>query len=233
MTDDAGRTTDFTEKLDAIKAELYAQGRRVLGICEAAFDAFFADDAAAAEAVIALDDPIDRADVILENRSVALLGDASRESSELPPEQLRALLVVVKANNELERIADCAVTIAEEVAGRNGAALPDTLRVMTNSVLGVLQDACRCLEDGDPAIAKRVLRSEDTMLDFKRALRHAAEKQITAGTMTVETGFVLHELASACEHMADHATNIAEQVLYAVSGTIVRHCETGWIEVNF
>ncbi|MGP1272484.1 MAG: phosphate signaling complex PhoU family protein [Phycisphaerales bacterium] len=232
MTDSGSPTGDFISKLSAIKAELDAQGRRVLDLCEAAFDAFFSDDVPAARRVIDLDEPIDRADVRIENMSVELLHEAARVSNELPPEKLREVLVVVKANNELERIADCAVTIAEEVAGRQGAALPDTLRVMTNSVLGVLQDACRCLELGDADIAKRVLRSEDTILGFRKALRQAAERQIASGDMTVQTGFVLHELSCACEHMADHAVNIAEQVLYLVTGTIVRHCETGWIEVN-
>ncbi|MEM1072204.1 MAG: PhoU domain-containing protein [Planctomycetota bacterium] len=222
----------FAGKLEAIRAELSAQGTRVLVICEAGFDAFFADDVDAAKTAIDLDDPIDRADVELENACVELLCDASREQRELAPAQLREVLVAAKANNELERIADCAVTIAEQVVRREGAELPNTLRVLANSVLGVVRDAQTCLDDRDADLAKQVLRSEDTILGFKQAVRDAAEKAIAAGTMTVQTGFVLHELASACEHMADHATNIAEQVLYAVTGTIVRHCETGWIEIN-
>lgn len=233
MTDSASPTGEFNAKLTAIRGQLDEQGRRVLAICEAAFDAFFADDARAAARAIELDEPIDRADVAIENQSVELLCDAARASHELPPNRLREVLVIVKANNELERIADCAVTIAEQVTGTNGSSLlPETSRVMTNSVLGVLQDACGCLEKSDPDLAKRVLRSEDAIIGFRRALRQFAEANIGKNEMTVQTGFVLNELSSACEYMADHATNIAEQVLYAVTGKIVRHCEAGWVEVN-
>ena len=77
-----------------------------------------------------------------------------------------------------------------------------------------------------------MLRAEDTVRGFKNAVLRDAEQRIASGDMTVDTAFLLHEIASCCEHIADHSTNIAEQVLYAVTGTIVRHCEAGWIEVN-
>ncbi|MEM8758516.1 MAG: PhoU domain-containing protein, partial [Planctomycetota bacterium] len=109
-------TQAFGSKLDAIRAELIAQSGRVMTICDAAFEALFADDPEAAKRAIDLDEPIDRADVEIENRSVELLCDASRVQNELPSAQIREVLVVVKANNELERIADCAVSIAEQVS---------------------------------------------------------------------------------------------------------------------
>ena len=49
--------------------------------------------------------------------------------------------------------------------------------------------------------------------------------------MSVDLAFLLHELASECVRMADHCTNIAEQVIYSVTGAIVRHTEGTWVEV--
>ncbi|MEO0477578.1 MAG: PhoU domain-containing protein [Planctomycetota bacterium] len=204
----------------------------MVAICDAAFDAFFNDDTAAAKQAEAMDDEIDRVDVALEQQAVVLLCDAAREANELSPQQIRELLVVVKANNELERIADCAVHICEHVSMRSGAAIPETFRVLSNSVIGIVRDVCRSLEQRDADTAKLVLRAEDTVRGFKNAVLKDAEQRIASGEMAVDAAFLLHELASCCEHIADHSTNMAEQVLYAVTGTIVRHCEAGWTEVN-
>ncbi len=232
MAGDASQSSGFTTKLELIRGELNAQGHRVVAICDAAFEAFFNNDIDAARAAAGLDDEIDRVDVALEQQAVVLLCDAAREANELPPAQIREVLVIVKANNELERIADCAVHISEHVAKRNGVEIPETFRVLCNSVIGIVRDVCRSLEQRDPNTAKLVLRAEDTVRGFKNAVLKDAERRIADGTMAVDTAFLLHELASCCEHIADHSTNMAEQVLYAVTGTIVRHCEAGWIEVN-
>ncbi|MEM9660802.1 MAG: phosphate uptake regulator PhoU [Planctomycetota bacterium] len=232
MAGEAAQSGGFVTKLELIRGELNAQGRRVVAICDAAFDAFFSDDPAAAKKADAMDDEIDRADIAIEQQAVRLLCDAAREANELPPEQIRELLVVVKANNELERIADCAVHICEHVSKRSGAEIPETFRVLSNSVIGIVRDVCRSLEMRDAETAKLVLKSEDTVRGFKAAVLRDAESRLASGDMAVDTAFLLHELASCCEHIADHSTNMAEQVLYAVTGTIVRHCEAGWREVS-
>jgi phosphate transport system protein len=222
----------FDASVALISHELHKQTHRVLEICETAIEAFFSGDAAAGRRTEAQDDEIDRADVAIEQKSVALLCAAARQANEIAPEQIRELLVIVKANNELERIADCAVAIGDHAAKRGPEPVPPTFRVMANSVLGILRDVGKALEHRDADAAKLALRSENTVRGFKAAVLRDAEQRIAAGTMTVDTGFLLHSVASSCEHIADHATNIAEQVLYAVTGTIVRHCEAGWVEVN-
>src|SRR5688572_11950725 len=96
----------FQKRLDRLKADLAEQGRRVQSLIEAAFECAFARDVRAAERVIAGDEAIDAADVNIEKASVQLMTDATAEGAALAPEQLRAVLTIVKVNNELERIAD-------------------------------------------------------------------------------------------------------------------------------
>ena len=225
-------TEQFETRLSEIRRDLVAQGWRVLGICERAFDVFFTGDLDAAAEVVALDDEVDRVDVQIEKDSVELLGAVARQAIELSEFNLRQLLVIVKANNELERAADCAIAIAGRVEDRAGIDVPETFRVMANSVLGIIRDACGALDKQDPDLAKLVLRSEDAVRGFKATLLREAENDIASGSMSVDCGFLLHEIASQCENAADHATNIAEQVLYAVTGKIVRHVESGWIELD-
>jgi phosphate transport system protein len=233
----------FTQRSMALKARLVEQGRRVQGLMELAFEAAFERSAEKATQVTKLDDAIDAADVDIERAAVQLLTDATRESAQLDENQLRLVLTIVKVNNELERIADAGVDVAELVipgkAGGSGTygnardqALPSTFRVMANSVIGILRDAVGSLMSNDAAMAKVVLQSQHTVTAFKAAIVRDAETKIAQGTMTVDFAFFLHEIANLCELVADHCTNIAEQVIYLNTGAIVRHTQTSWVEVG-
>lgn len=224
----------FQKRLDRLKADLVEQGRRVQSLIEAAFEAAFARDAEAAQRVIAGDEAIDAADVSIEQASVQLLADATAEGAALAPEQLRAVLTIVKVNNELERIADAGVYVAEQVEALRsvGQPMPETFRVMTNSVVGILRDTNTAFDRTDADLAKVVLASQDAVGEFKRALVRDGSQRVASGSMSVDFAFTLQEIATSCEDMADHCTNIAEQVIYVASGTIVRHMHGHWEEVR-
>jgi phosphate transport system protein len=226
---------EFTSRLNRLRSDLVEQGRRVQSMLEGAFDAFFAWDVEQAERVIEQDDVIDRVDVGLEKASVGLLTEAvNAGGKKLDAEEVRAVLTIVKVNNELERVADLAAVVGEFVkeSPKLRVAVPTTVRVMTNSIVGILRDVNRSLERGDAELAMLVLRSEDAVERFKRALLRDVEERIAAGGMGVDNAFLLHEIATVCERMADHCTNIAEQIIYASTGKIVRHTEGQWREVE-
>lgn len=233
----------FTRRTMDLKARLVEQGRRVQSLVELAFEAAFERSAEKATQATRLDDAIDTADVEIEQAAVLLLTDATRETAHLDANQLRLLLTIVKVNNELERIADSGVDVAELVMPVKGDGpgtyanagmqpLPSTFRVMANSVIGILRDAVGSLMSNDPAMAKVVLQSQHTVTAFKAAIVRDAETKISQGAMTVDFAFFLHEIANLCELVADHCTNIAEQVIYLNTGAIVRHTPTSWVEVG-
>lgn len=224
----------FVQRTGQLKMELVEQGRRVQAMLEMAFDAIFTRDHAAAKAAIGQDDAIDKVDVVIEQKAVALLIDATRQGAELDPRQLREVLTIVKANNELERIADVGVDLAELVPtlAKLGTAFPETFRVMSNSVIGILRDTNASVQRSDPNLANIVLQSQHAVTAFKAALMREAEQNIAKGKLGVDFAFSLHEIASLCEDIADHCTNIAEQVIYLTTGAIVRHMESSWVEVS-
>lgn len=223
----------FSERIAGLKTELADQARRVQALIEAAFDAAFSRDQTGAARVIALDDEVDRVDVHIERLSVGLLTDATAQGAALAPEQLRMVLTIVKVNNELERIADAGVAIAQLIGpmSEQNVRLPETFRVMTNSVVGILRDASLSLERNDGRLAKVVLASEDAVEAFKRAILREAQVQVSTGKTSVDAAFLIQEVATNCEIMAGHCTNIAEQALYLSTGAIVRHLGGHWEEV--
>jgi phosphate transport system protein len=224
----------FSQRTTALKNELVTQGGRVLGTLEMAFSSLFDRDVVRAQHAIASDDAIDQADVAIEQAAVALLMDATREGASLDSKQLREVLTIVKANNELERVADVAVDIAELVAvlARMGTPFPDTFRVLTNSCVGILRDTNASLARSDAQLGNIVLQSQHAVWAFKSALVREAEQNLAKGVINPELAFHLVELAGMCEVIADHCTNIAEQVIYQTTGAIVRHMESAWVQVG-
>jgi phosphate transport system protein len=235
----------FAVRIDALKAQLVQQGRRVQSLVEVAYDAAFARDEAGAARAIQMDEDVDRVDVEVEREAVQILTTACGEGAALAPDQVRLMLTIVKVNNELERIADVGVLIAELIpalircaTGSGGGTaprspLPPTFRVLANSILGILRDSVTAFQRIEPELAKVVLLSEQAVGEFKRALVNDAQRQLSAGQISVETANALHEVAAHSVVIADHCTNIAEQVLYTATGRIMRHFQGRWEEVQF
>lgn len=226
-------TNGFPERIESLRGELALQGDRVQQMLESAFDAAFSHDVAGAKRAISLDDTIDSVDVSIERKAVTLLSEATASGAALSQDLLRQVLTVVKVNNELERIADAGAAVGELVDAitRQGVKLPETFRVMTNSVVGILRDCCTSLERNDGHLAKVVLASEDAVEAFKRAILRDLQTQVSGGKLSVDAAFLVQELATQCEIIAGHCSNIAEQALYVATGKIVRHMAGRWEEV--
>lgn len=220
---------EFGKRLGRLRSDLLVQSERVYELVQRAVECAFELDVSKALAVVADDEAIDRGDIEIERASIPLL--AMGETDEY---RIRSILTVVKLNNELERIADCAVNIAEVVRDAQGELdgdpAPAVFRVMANSVLGMVRDANRAFAGLDVELAGQVLRFDDTVDRFKTEIFLDAERQVAAGTFRVTFAFRLRTITAQLERIADHATNICEQVIYLQSGKTVRHTPEGWSE---
>ena len=217
--------SNFNESLLHLRSDIVSQGDRVLAITLKAVESYFDGDREKARAVIADDEEIDRVDVEIERASIPLLAMGVTDEK-----SIRSVLTIVKVNNELERVADCAVDIAEAVLSDVAlpARIPDVFRVMANSVIGMLRDSNRALASGNVSLAQQVLLFDDTVASFKKQLMKTAQEQVAAGILPVDYAFRLLTITKSIERVADHCTNICEQVIYLHAGLIVRHRPEGW-----
>ncbi len=215
----------FEDRLSALEKDLVQQGARVLELCTLAVESYFDLDLQKAGRIETLDTEVDRVDVDIEKRSVPLLGLGQTDEH-----SIRSVLTVVKCNNEYERIADCGVSIAEKVLDERtrDMRVPDTFRVMANSVLGMLRDTNRALARHDADLARQVLLFDDTVERFKKEIVMNAQEQVASGHISVHFAFGLMSVTKSMERIADHCTNVCEQVIYLESGMIVRHRPEGW-----
>jgi len=222
----------YDAQLTRIRAKLTDQGSLVTSLCDEAFGTIYARDLATARSVMNRDDEVDQIDIEVEREAVDLLIKASHDVCALEPAQIRSILTAVKVNNELERIADAAVAIADRVVaiGERTTPFPQTTKVMTNSVTAILRDTVKSFDRIDADRAKAVLAAEGTVLKFQELIVRDCEQRVADGRMEVDLAFDLHSIINLAVVMADHCTNIAEQVIYQATGAIVRHTTDGWVE---
>ncbi len=215
----------FDKKLARLKNDLVTQGRRVNELTLKAVECFFDRDSTKADNVIQGDDVIDKVNVEIERAAVPLLAMGTGDEHEI-----RSVLTIVKINNSLERVADCAVSIAVTVKdfGRYTEQIPPTFRVMANSVVGMMRDANRALDELNTDLAEQVLAFDDTVDRFKREIILDAEKKVADGSFNAQFAFGLLDVTKNLERIADHCTNICEQLIYVERGLVVRHLPEGW-----
>ncbi|MCA9307193.1 MAG: hypothetical protein H6812_02930 [Phycisphaeraceae bacterium] len=228
----SAETTQVRKLIDALHADLSAQGHRVAGLIERSVEALWERDAEKARGVIEEDEAVDREDVRIEKEAVRLLAHAmqSGASRGLGEGDVRRVMTLVKVNNEFERIADMGVAIAEkqEVVASLDGPPPAKFRMMANSVIGIMQTTSRAFETNDLASAQVVLASDAATERFEQAVLREVEELLASGGMSVDYALALHTIAGAIKRMADHCTNVAEQVIYVASGKIVRHQVDHW-----
>jgi phosphate transport system protein len=217
--------SEFDRKLSQLKADLNTQGSRVSDQLLRAVEASFDGNETEAKSVIESDEVIDRVDVEIERACINLLRMGATEEH-----SIRSVLTIVKVNNEFERIADCAVIVAESAIDSENliSSAPPTFRVMANSVVGMSRDTTQALAEADTELAIRVLSFDDTVNRFRREIVLDVQNRTSIGDLDPLVAFKLLAVTRSLERIADHCTNICEQVIYLDTGKIVRHLPEGW-----
>jgi phosphate transport system protein len=217
--------SEFDRKLSQLKADLNTQGSRVSDQLLRAVEASFDGNETEAKSVIDSDEVIDRVDVEIERACINLLRMGATEEH-----SIRSVLTIVKVNNELERIADLAVLVAESAIDSENliSSAPPTFRVMANSVVGMARDTTQALSDTETELAIRVLSFDDTVNRFRREIVLDVQNRTSNGELDPLLAFKLLAVTRSLERIADHCTNICEQVIYLNTGKIVRHLPEGW-----
>ena len=142
---------------------------------------------------------------------------------------LRFITAAIKINSDLERMGDLAVNIARSSLKLiQSAAEVDLAEVqqMADRVQAMVRDAIKSVATSDDERARRVLMADDDVDALKNQmfarLVHGIEVDAKSASANVDLIFIAHSL----ERIADHATNIAEDVLFFVKGIEVRHHHT-------
>ena len=187
--------------------------------------AFRDRDARVAQRVIDADVEIDSREVEVEEECLKILALHQPVAIDL-----RYIVAVIKLDNDLERIGDLAVDLAERavyLSGRDPLELPRGLLSMADAVQDMVRRALDSLVNLDVAEARGVCKQDDEIDELHRQNFDFVEREIAQQPARVSDLIQLLSVSRYLERVADHATNIAEDVIYLVEGHVVRHRDEG------
>jgi phosphate transport system protein len=139
---------------------------------------------------------------------------------------LRRVAATMKINSDLERMADLAANIAERayaLASGPEVRVPATFRQMTDLSNLMVRDSLDAFVHLNVDLARRVCRLDDQVDRYNREIIEHVTRFMKLSPDHIEAGLNLFSAARQLERIADHATNIAEDVVYLVEGKIIRH----------
>lgn len=209
------------EHLEALKERLLVMGGLAEERVRAVAEALVARDANGAARVQASDEPLNDLHKEIDQRCVRLLALHQPVAVDL-----RAVLAGVKINTDLERVGDLAVNVAEAVQRYLHhppvKPLVDIPR-MADLAQHMLRDALDAYVRRDVTLAEHVLATDDIVDALKSQVSDDLVPHMRAAPATIEPALELILIARHLERIADHATNIAEDVIFMVSARDVRH----------
>ncbi len=139
---------------------------------------------------------------------------------------LRRIAAIMKINTDLERMADLAVDIAERAVHLTqlpAILVPQKLQRMTDLTTVMVRHSLDAFVNLDPRLARQVCRLDDDVDRLNHEIIQELIRTMQESSAAVEAGLSLFSATRHLERIADHATNVAEDVIYLVEGVIVRH----------
>jgi len=218
----------FQEELEGLQTRLLEMGGLAEERVRSAVEGLVSRDVALIDRVLRGDEPINELHIEVDNRCFKLLALHQPMATDL-----RAIVAAVKINVDLERVGDLAVNIAE--AARRYASHPPVKKLIDIPEMGdiaqaMLRDALDAFVRRDTRLAQHVLNEDDRLDDLKTQIFRELLTYMLQDPTTIEPALDLILISRHLERIGDHATNIAEDVIFMVSALDVRHQAPGQAE---
>jgi phosphate transport system protein len=213
--------THFQDELELLKTRLLEMGGLAENRVRLAMQALVDRDFGMLETVLVSDAAINQLHIEIDDRCFKLLALHQPMAVDL-----RAIVAAVKINTDLERVGDLAINIAE-AASRYLQHPPVkelvTIPQMAEIAQAMLRDALDAFVRRDTRLAQTVLDRDDELDGLKTQVFRDLLELMLKDHETVEPGLDLILVSRHLERIGDHATNIAEDVIFMVSARDVRH----------
>jgi phosphate transport system protein len=164
----------------------------------------------------------DRREVVIEQECLRILALFEPVASDL-----RRMATILKVNRDWERIADLALRIARRVRKLNrkfpGIDVPEGLKTLARDVLAQVRAVQEALSARDAARARAIIAGDQPIDQFYRQLRRQIKDDMARDAEHLDAWLLLLNSARNLERIADHATGIAETIVFLEEGSIIRH----------
>ena len=211
----------FQDELEQLKTRLLEMGGIAEEQVRTAVRGLVDRDHALIDQVLVGDDPLNSLHIEIDNRCFTLLALYQPMAADL-----RTIVAAVKINTDLERVGDLAVNIAE--AARRYASHPPVKKLidiprMATIAQTMLRDALDAFVRRDTDLAQQVLNEDDRLDSLKTQIFRELLTYMLQDPSTIEPALDLILISRHLERIGDHATNVAEDVIFILSAKDVRH----------
>jgi phosphate transport system protein len=208
--------------LDKLKRNLLAMGEMCEHALMSALMGLMDRDSELACYVIEYDPEIDEMELSIDRDCTTLIGEG-----QLAGEELRLVISAVKINNDLERIGDLAVNIAEHVLFlvREKSVLAQVIdfQYMLEQASSMTRESIQALITQDPDLAWKIIDERQIVEDEMQIIFRQLLDIMRRDPRTIERGLHIFNIAKSLTRVAYQASNVAEEVIFTVEGVVVRH----------
>ena len=213
----------FDAELESFRSHLILMGEKSMEQVRRALQALVDRDISLADQVIAADDEIDKLEIGIDDDAIRYMNLRAPIATEL-----RLVIVGMKASHDLERVGDEATNIARR-AVRLSAEPPlkpyvDIPR-MAEIAIEMLRDSLDCFLNGDANKALAVVQRDNEVDAINKQLYRELSSYMIESPETISRALELMFISKSIERIADHATNIAEEMIFLVQAKDIRHSE--------
>jgi phosphate transport system protein len=211
----------FDAELNSLKAKVLLMGKAVESQLQNTLEALTTRDASLAMRVIETDRSVDTLDVEIDEDSLRLLALHHPTAGDL-----RFVTTVMKIAGELERMSDLAGNIAERSIELNEEPQLKPyidIPAMADRTILMVREALNAFMSHDAVLARKVCRDDDHIDQLTEQLFRELLSFMLEDPRTITRATRLSFIGKYYERIADHATNVAELVVYMVEGKIIRH----------
>ncbi len=215
-------TRHFEQDLDKLKSNIIKMGSAAEQAIEKSIEAMIAHDKHLAEKIIRDDKEINNMEIVIDKIIIEILALQQPVASDL-----RFILAASKINNDLERIGDHAVNLAQSALKLLDMTIPlpsfEEIKNMANITKKMLSNALDSFVHGDAKIGEEVLQMDDTADNLNKKIGQEMLVIMKSNPKTIDQALELIRVSRNLERVADLATNIAEEVVFIAKAKVVKH----------
>jgi phosphate transport system protein len=211
----------FENQLETLRKMLLSIGALAEQSVDKSLKSLSGRDFDLAMEVIKSDERIDQAEVELEEECLKTLALYQPVATDL-----RLIVAILKMNNDLERIADMAVNLAErsiDLQKYGQFELPSTFKDMASKALWMLKASLDTFVGQDSKLAREICATDEDVDDALKEMYQIVQEEVRKNPNDIQKMLYILSASRYLERIADLATNIAEDVVYIVEGKIIRH----------
>ncbi|MDD2331246.1 MAG: phosphate signaling complex protein PhoU [Candidatus Cloacimonetes bacterium] len=208
-------------KISELKNMLLAEASLVEKMVSLAFDGLDKGRSNALEGVLTFEKRVNQLELEVEEYCISLIALYQPEAKDL-----RLILMIYKINNDLERLGDQAVNIAESAQRLSGSPIANALPnifAMKDATIDMLKRSITAFTNEDSEAARQVCNDDSIIDDYNREINQSLIQMLKESPILAEEYLHLLRISKNLERTADLSTNIAENTIYLTLGKVIKH----------